>query len=1159
MSPQRPRPALRLSASLGVVLGLAAVLFTFIGGGIVTFSNIRTLREDTDLIEHTHHVLSELDRTLSLAKDAETGQRGFLITGDEHYLVPHNQAVDQIHGQLEELEQLTRDNPDQQERVRSLKTAVNAKVRELADTISLRRKAGFDEARKVVLTDRGKAAMDLIRAQVDRMQQVELGIRQQRIAEMEVAFRSAVAMGILTALLGVGISLAVALLLRSAVRDRARQEWMQTGQLELTTMLTGDQPLEQLGANVLRFLCEYLDAHAGVFYVSEGPVFRRYASFGVPNDAKIPQEFGRGDGLLGQAVKDRKTIVINDVPDGYLTVGSALGRGKPRQLLIVPAGDDEQVNAVLEFGFLHPLDLSTNAFFERATESISAAVRSMQYRKQLQNLLEETQRQGEELQTQSEELRVSNEELEEQSRALRESQSRMENQQAELEQINEQLERQAQILEVQRDETSRKNDQLDNQARALAQASQYKSDFLANMSHELRTPLNSSLILAKLLAENPTGNLTPEQVEHAETIRSAGNDLLALINDILDLSKIEAGHMDVRLETVDIDRVLSDLARSFQPMALQKGLNLTAERHPDCATEIHTDRQRLEQILKNLLSNAIKFTEKGSVALTVGKAAGQRIAFAVSDTGIGIPADKQDVIFEAFRQADGTTNRKYGGTGLGLSISRELSKLLGGEIRLSSDSGAGATFTVVLPERLEASTTPLKPAAPPQNVVPDKTRSGAIPKSARFAAADKPVVARARSGHPEDDRERLDQSSRSILIVEDDESFARILLDLAHEKHFLCLRAANAEDAFALAVEHAPSAVVLDIGLPDHSGLWVLDRLKHEKRTRHIPVHVISASDYARTALELGAIGYLLKPVKHEDLSTALEQLESRLDQRLGRVLVVEDDPVQRDSVQKLLNSRELETVGAANAAECLEHLRNTTFDCMVLDLSLPDSTGHALLETLSREDAYSFPPVIVYTGRNLSADEEQRLRRFSQSIIIKGAKSPERLLDEVTLFLHKVISDLPPEQQRMLEKARSRDAAIEGRRILVVEDDVRNVFALTSILESRGAKVEIARNGREALDTLEKCERSDSPIDLVLMDVMMPEMDGMTAVREIRKRSEWAKLPIIMLTAKAMPNDQEECLAAGASDYMAKPLDVDKLLSLVRVWIRHERKSQRD
>ncbi|MGV3617218.1 MAG: response regulator [Fimbriimonas sp.] len=924
-----------------------------------------------------------------------------------------------------------------------------------------------------------------------------------------------------------------------------RLEWLQNGQMGLAETVRGEPRLEEVGADALRFLAEYLDAHAGAIFVRTEDGFRRFATYAA-KEADLPERVHSGEGLLGQAIADGRAFIVRDVPDGYLPVASSLGKVKSRSLLIAPTSVDGQVNGVLELAFIHPVTDDDPDLLAQIAETLGVALRSAKYRARLYELNAETQRQNEELQAQSEELRVSNEELEEQGRALRESQARLELQQTELEQTNSQLEEQAQLLEIQKDELLKTAADLDARGRDLEQANRYKSDFLANMSHELRTPLNSSLILAKLLADNREGNLTGEQVKYAQTIQSAGNDLLALISDILDLSKIEAGHLEVRPQPMRIAHLIDNLTRTFQPVANQKSLTFRTEVAPGAPESIETDPQRIEQILKNLLSNAHKFTERGEVVLEVSPAGKGRVAFTVRDTGIGIPAHQQAMVFEAFRQADGTTNRKYGGTGLGLSISRELSRLLGGQLGLTSEMGHGSVFTLTVPEVFDSAIVPPpapRPVEPPRGLEE-------IP-SPSFDEAKATTEVPSRRHGIEDDRDRLQGGGRVILIVEDDEPFARILYTLAHEHGFQCLVATSAEEGLSLANRFLPSAVVLDVGLPDHSGLSVLDRLKQDGRTRHIPVHVVSGHDYAHTAMSLGAVGYMLKPVKHDELAEAFQQLGDRLNQSLRRILIVEDDAVQLDSLRLLLGSDEVETVGARSAAECLDLLRTNTFDCMVLDLTLPDSSGFALLETLGREEQYAFPPVIVYTGRELDAGEEQQLRRYSKSIIVKGAKSPERLLDEVTLFLHQVVAELPPDKQKLLEKARFRDAALEDRRILVVEDDVRNIFALTSILEPRGAKVQIARNGREALEVLtEAFGGAGEPIDLVLMDIMMPEMDGLTAMREIRKRAEWRKLPIIALTAKAMKDDQEQALEAGANDYMAKPLDVERLLSLVRVWI---------
>jgi len=914
----------------------------------------------------------------------------------------------------------------------------------------------------------------------------------------------------------------------------AREEWLQAGQVGLAKAVGGEQTLDTLGRSALTFLAEYVEARAGALYIADGEGFRRYATYAVPSDARLPERFAPGEGLLGQAAIDKRNFVLDDVPDDYLSYGSALGQAKPERLVITTTRADGTVNAVVELGLRKGDHQNVLALLDRIANQLGVAIRSGKYRARLRELLEETQQQAEELQAQSEELRVNNDELEQQSRQLQDTAARLEVQQSELERSNAELEEQTRQLEAQRDELSRTQTSLRAQAGELEQASRYKSEFLANMSHELRTPLNSLLIMARLLAENRVGNLNAEQVRHAETIETSGNDLLTLINDILDISKIEAGKLELQPRRIRIGGMLQKMETLFAPSATSKGLELSLKLHPAAPAEMESDPQRIEQILKNFLSNAIKFTDRGSVSLDVGEDAEGRIAFTVTDTGVGIPPDQQQVIFEAFRQADGSVSRKYGGTGLGLSISRELARLLGGEVQVDSKAGEGSRFTLVLPVNYDAAAEPPR-ASEPARPLPSN-----------------PKPARRRPGPgAEDDREHLSGDSRVILIVEDDPVFARILRDIAHELKFQCLIAGTADEGALMARQYVPNAVILDMNLPDHTGLSVLDRIKRDVRTRHIPVHVVSVDDDSRAALSSGAIGYLFKPVKREALVEMLEGLEARMSQRMRRVLVVEDDAQQAQSVKLLLASRDVETIEAHSAAQCFDLLGRETFDCMVLDLNLPDASGLDLLDRLSADEAVGFPPVIVYTGRDLAADEEMRLRRYSKSIIVKGAKSPERLLDEVTLFLHQVVSDLPEPQQALIAKSLNRDAALEGREILVVEDDIRNVYAVTSIFEPHGARVRIARNGKEALQALDEAARGlADPVDLVLMDVMMPEMDGLTATREIRKNAWGAKLPIIALTAKAMARDQQDCLDAGANDYLAKPLDVDKLLSLARVWM---------
>ncbi|WP_206364499.1 response regulator [Sphingomonas pokkalii] len=924
---------------------------------------------------------------------------------------------------------------------------------------------------------------------------------------------------------------------RLAIR---REEWLQSGQVELAKAVAGELPLDQLAGHALRSLAEHCGAQAGALFVRDpgGQGFRRQATYAVPADAALPEWVTPGDGLLGQAIADRRQFVVDAVPEGYLYYGSGLGQAQPRTLLIATTEADGEVNAAIELGFPHAVDPQVQALLDRVAPQLGISIRSGKYRARLRELLEETQRQAEELQVQSEELRANNDELETQSRNLQDTAARLEAQQSALEQTNAELEAQARQLELQRDELARAQGALEQQAADLEQASRYKSEFLANMSHELRTPLNSLLIMARLLAENRAGNLTSDQVRHAETIETSGNDLLTLINDILDISKIEAGKLELQPRRIRIAPVLDKLKAVFAAAASAKGLALRIEPDTQAPGEVETDPQRLEQVLKNFLSNAIKFTAKGEVSLAVARRPDGRIAFTVRDTGVGIAAEQQQVIFEAFRQADGTISRKYGGTGLGLSISRELARLLGGEVAVESTPGEGSSFSLILPAAYDpALVQAAVPIAPPPAAKPQPSN---------------PKPARRRNAAPaEDDRERLSGDSRVILIVEDDPAFARILCDVAHDLGFQCLIAGTADEGALMARQYAPNAVILDMNLPDHTGLSVLDRIKRDVRTRHIPVHVVSVDDDSQAALSSGAVGYLFKPVRREQLVEMLEGLEARMAQRMRRVLVVEDDAQQAESVKQLLASRDVETIEAHSAAECVARLGQDTFDCMVLDLNLPDASGLDLLDRLSEDESVGFPPVIVYTGRDLSADEELRLRRYSKSIIVKGAKSPERLLDEVTLFLHQVVSELPEPQQQLIAKALGRDAALEGRCILVVEDDIRNVYALTSIFEPHGVKVRIARNGREALQALEESahKRAD-PVDLVLMDVMMPEMDGLTATREIRRQPWGRTLPIIALTAKAMARDQQDCLDAGANDYLAKPLDIDKLLSLARVWM---------
>jgi signal transduction histidine kinase/CheY-like chemotaxis protein len=940
---------------------------------------------------------------------------------------------------------------------------------------------------------------------------------------------------------GGGAFLMIALIVSRAIqarREAMRALWLQEAENAVAMSLRGDLGPEQIAEAAATSLGAQLQAEVGAVYRLEGG--RLQLSGGLALPSGMPASLALQEGVAGQVARDRRIRHLQGGDATVLELQTSLGRVPVRERILAPISSDDSVVGIIELGRARAgeqprLDVE---LLERCGETIGMALRASLLRAQLVVLLEESQRQGEELQAQQEELRVANEELEEQSRSLLQSQSHLEEQQAELEQSNVQLEERTHELEAQKQALLVAQSQLVRNSNELAATSRYKSEFLANMSHELRTPLNSSLILAKLLADNKDGTLTEEQVKYARAILSSNNDLLALINDILDLSRIEAGHVELADELVVVDSVLRRLRETFEPMARQKGLALQIEADALAPSQLVADNQRLQQILKNLLANAVKFTEHGKVSLQVRAAADGRIRFEVCDTGIGIAREQLQVIFEAFRQADGSTRRRYGGTGLGLSISRDLAERMGGAIRVDSEPGRGSCFILELP--LQGAPAAAQPGTAEAATTPAAV---AVPASAPLAApaAAAPVATVAGVA---DDRGRRQRAGRLILAVEDDVTFAEALVALAHELDFDCVVAGTAEEALVLAADLRPNGILLDIGLPDVSGLSVLERLKRNPETRHIPVHVVSAMDRSQVARELGAIGFAIKPTTRERLVAAIEQLEQTSQRDVRRLLIVEDDNELRQNLELLLGREQLQIVAVGTLAGALEQLSSVTFDCMVMDLSLPDGSGYDLLEHMAGNDDVGFPPVIVYTGRALGREEEQRLRRYSKSIIIKGARSPERLLDEVTLFLHSVEASLPTDQQRLLREARRRDTVLDGRTVLLAEDDVRNIFALSSVLEPLGVTLEIARNGQEAVDRLAERE-----VDLVLMDIMMPEKDGLAAMREIRAQRHLQDLPIIALTAKAMPDDRERCLQAGANDYIAKPIDVDKLVSLCRVW----------
>jgi len=831
-----------------------------------------------------------------------------------------------------------------------------------------------------------------------------------------------------------------------------------------------------------------------------------------------------GEGLIGQCAAEKRRLLIAEVPQNAVPIRSGLFRAVPRNVIVLPVLFEDRVKAVIELASVSDFTASHLAFLEQLTSSIGIVLNSIEATMQTEGLLKQSQQLATELQTQQTELQQTNEQLAQKAQQLAE-------QNAEVERKNEEIEQARRAVE--------------EKAKELALTSKYKSEFLANMSHELRTPLNSILVLGQQLSDNHDGNLTAKQVEFARTIHGAGTDLLNLISDILDLSKIESGTVSVQAEDVFFISLLETIARPFRHEAENRRLSFEIQTDPLLGRSLFTDSKRLQQVLKNLLSNAFKFTEKGSVQLSVftaesgwsedhpvlGKSASV-VAFEVSDSGIGIPLEKQRLIFEAFQQADASTSRKYGGTGLGLAISRELAGLLGGEIQLRSAPGQGSTFTLYLPQTY---------VGPSSGVtVADSKSSPSSLQLSTMVVTDRTIERIA------DDREELQTGDPVLLVVEDDPHYATILRDLSRDIGFKVLVAMRGSEALSLAREFHPTAVSLDVFLPDMLGWTVLNHLKQDPDTRHIPVQMLTLDEDRQHGLSRGAFAFVTKPTSSEALGSALSRIKEFATPRRKRLLVVEDNPAEQISIRELLGYEDIDVEVAATGIDALSAITKDPFDCVVLDLRLPDMSGFDVLERFRENPSLSDLPVVVFTGKDLSPEEDARLHMLARSVVVKGVESPERLLDETALFLHRVVGNLPEEKQRLLDLLHHSDEALVGKKVLIVDDDVRNIFALSSVLERRGMTVLTAGTGREAIKMLE----STPDMAIVLMDIMMPEMDGYETMQVIRQNPSLRRLPIIALTAKAMKGDREKCLEAGASEYLAKPVNTEQLLSALRMWL---------
>ncbi|XGV95383.1 MAG: response regulator [Leptolyngbya sp. BL-A-14] len=1225
---------LKIGTKIGLSFALGLLFFAVLSA--ISYRSTRQLIETSKRESHTYEVISQVEELLSRLKDAETGQRGYVITGEKKYLEPYNSAVQVLDGRTRgRLRELTRDNPAQQQRLNQLEPLVNAKLSELDETIQLRQKQGFAAAQKLVLSDRGIDLMRKIRGILNEMETEERSLLQQRSQAATAASRqttdsiaySIPLYSVLLILIGLALSRHISRPLRkvSEVADRVgegdldvslpvsdrrdeigtlthafnqmianlretnqrndEQTWLKANLAEISQMLQGQRDQGAVARQLLSKLAPLVGAQQGVFYLldhaANPPLLKLLNSYAYRERKHLANEFRLGEGLVGQCALERQRILLTDAPSDYSPIRSGLGEALPVNIVVLPILFEQEVIAVMELASLKRFNTVQLTLLEEVSESIGVVLNMIATDIRTNELLHESRTLTEELQQQQDELQESNRLLEEQTETLQLSEGKLKEQQEELQQtneelqqLNEELEEKAQLLAEQKQEGERKNQAIEQARQAieekaaqLALSSRYKSEFLANMSHELRTPLNSLLILARLLSENHDGNLTDKQVEYSRTIHAAGSDLLELINEILDLAKIESGTIVIEPEELRFSDLKQSLERTFEQIAHDAGLAFHVAIDPALPATFLTDPKRLQQVLKNLLSNAFKFTEQGEVAVQIAPVADDRplfspdspalipspmVAFAVSDTGVGIASEKQAVIFEAFQQADGTTSRKYGGTGLGLSISRELAQLLGGRIELSSQPGQGSTFTLVLP---------LEKKGEQQQETGDRRQKAEGRRQEaggrQLSAFRSPLTPNPRHPTPnpqhpqplndvDDDRASIQPGDRVLLIIEDDLHFVRILMDMAREQGFKVLAAIRSQSGLALAQRYKPDAIMLDLRLPDMDGWTVLDRLKHDPETRHIPVHILSVDDEQQRSLQLGAIAYLQKPISPEALTQALVNIKGFVERQVKNLLVVEDDPVQAQSIRELIGNGDVSTSIVGTGAEALSALQSQLFDCVVLDLGLPDMTGFDLIEQIKEQPVFSRLPIIVYTGRELTPAQETQLRRLAETIIVKDVRSPERLLDETALFLHRVQANLPEGKRQILEQLHQSDPVLAHKKVLIVDDDVRNIFALTSLLERYQMQVSYAENGVDGIAALQ----NHPDIDVVLMDVMMPELDGYETTRAIREIESFRSLPIIALTAKAMQGDREKCLEAGASDYITKPVDAEQLLSLLRVWL---------
>lgn len=1126
---------------LSVVFSLVAVAL-MVNSAILGHS-VQTVEREQSAVARSHEVMAVVERVLSSLKDAESAARGYLLSNLTDNLVLYEAAREATNQEMTNLKEMSDFSSSSLVALESLERIVSERLRLLDQMIS-----DHDQNGKVhteTLVGSGTQVMRLVRAQIDEIRKDEAALLAQRAAEVEQSYVFVWFTLAGATIFNLGLVLSTYLLIRRNARyqgednqRKAHNAWIREGQVRAASICVEEEDLSSLAKKTVRFATESLSVPAANLYVldKEGLLLRAGYGKGQVHSSGLEKGVLSEDGLIGRALASDSLLSIEDVPEDYFKIESTLGSALPRHLVFVPFRFQGQTIGLLEMASFKPMAEKDQEWLESVSEALAAGFSSVISRQRLHDLLEETQRQSQNLQRHQEELRATNEDLEQHTKALQA-------QQEELRQVNEELEQQTRALESQQDALNSRNadleqakKELEKKAKEFAQISQYKSDFLAKMSHELRTPLNSLMILATLLKENKQGNLSSQQIEFANTIQEAGSDLLDLINDILDLSKLEARKQHAEPEAFDVHDVVSHLDATFRPIADQKGLKFDIEVERGAPSMLFTDRQRLQQVLRNFLSNAIKFTERGHVGVQIRcprRESGtnvNQIEFTVFDTGIGIPNARKNLIWEAFEQGGGDVVRKYGGTGLGLAISKELAHLLQGRISVESDEGKGSQFTLEIPIELKMEA--------PLETHEDSHRAA---MGTEFP-------------EPTDSRvteilATLPSGALSVLIVEKDKTFEVDLSDSVREHGFHPIVVDDGDLALEILSLHKPSAVLLGESANGKTALQLSSLIKEFQHLKSIPVHLLTDFERQGEALRLETVGYLGKDVTIEGVRDALSRVEKVTKNKVKRVLIVEDDTAQRQAIKSLIqaDAEAIDIVSVGSGMEAEEEMKRSAFDCIILDLTLKDMTGLQILERLSgNNDLMALPPVIVYTGKSLSLDEELRLRQYADSIIIKGSRSPERLLDEVNLFLHRIEERLPKARRPKRDSLGKSDELFLGRKILLVDDDMRNVFALTSALETKGFEVIVARNGLEALEKVN--ERPD--IEAILMDIMMPKMNGFEAMRKIREIPECSELPIIALTAKTMKGEHEKCIAAGASDYLPKPVNLMSLLSVLKVWL---------